>query len=62
MAIAKTEKQYSPSAGDYIYQYILDSEADAANLPKAAPGSMAIVAKKDGPMYMVNASGEWEEF
>lgn len=45
----------------YRNEYILDSTADAASLPKCAPGSVAIVADKDGPVYMVNASGEWKE-
>lgn len=45
----------------YRNEYILDSAADAAALPKCAPGSVAIVADKDGPVYMVNASGQWKE-
>ena len=41
---------------------ILDSADDLAALGKGfAPGSTAMVAAKDGPIYMVNASGEWEE-
>ena len=45
----------------YIHSYVLDSASDAANLPVCAPGSTAMVATKDGAMYMVNASGKWEE-
>lgn len=45
----------------YRNEFILDSAADLANLPKSAPGSVAIVADKDGAVYMVNASGEWKE-
>ena len=41
--------------------YIVDSAADVADLPQCCPGSTAIVAAKDGAMYMVNASGSWEE-
>ena len=44
-----------------IAQYVLDSAADVSSLPAAAAGSTAIVAAKDGPIYMVNASGSWEE-
>jgi hypothetical protein len=39
----------------------MDSADDAANLPKCCVGSTAMVAAKDGALYMVNASGEWEE-
>lgn len=45
----------------YINSYILDSANDVANLPKCAPGSTAMVAAKGGAIYMVNASGSWEE-
>lgn len=38
-------------------KYILDSEADVADLPAAPPGSTAVVA--GGPTYIVNASGAW---
>lgn len=41
---------------------ILDSANDLEDLGSGfAPGSTAMVAAKDGPIYMVNASGEWEE-
>ena len=44
----------------YIEKFVMDAEADFANLPKAAPGSYAVVA--DGSkQYMVNASGQWVE-
>lgn len=40
---------------------ILDTDADLNDLGNAyAPGSIAIVAKKDGNTYMMNASGSWE--
>lgn len=45
----------------YIEKIVMDSEADFANLPEAAPGSYAVVA--DGSKrYMVNASGNWVEY
>lgn len=51
-----------PAAGDiWRNEIIMDSADDAANLPASAPGSVAIVADKDGPVFMVNASGEWKE-
>lgn len=41
---------------------VLDSASDLEALGTGfAPGSTAMVAAKDGPIYMVNASGEWEE-
>ncbi len=45
----------------YRNEFILDSAADVASLPKSAPGSVAVVAAKDGAVYMVNASGQWKE-
>ena len=47
--------------GSLAYQYILDSASDVADLPECPTGSVAVVADKDGAMYMVNASGEWKE-
>ncbi len=47
--------------GVYRSDFVIDSTADVAALPKAAPGSVAIVADKGGAVYMVNASGEWKE-
>lgn len=45
----------------YRNEFILDSASDLASLPKSAPGSVAMVASKDGAVYMVNASGQWKE-
>ena len=45
----------------YRYSIICDSEDDVASLPKGAPSSVAIVAAKNGPVYITNASGEWKE-
>lgn len=51
-----------PAAGDiWRTEIIMDSADDAASLPASAPGSVAIVADKDGSVFMVNASGEWKE-
>lgn len=46
---------------DYVREFVLDSADDVANLPESCPGSKAMVAQKDGAIYMVNASGEWSE-
>ena len=61
MAIKLTNKTYSAAASDFIHNFVLDSAADSANLPDCAPGSTAMVADVGGPVYMVNASGEWKE-
>lgn len=62
MAIKITHSEYVSSEDLYKRACVMDSAADAANLPaKSYPGSVAMVAAKDGPIYMVNASGEWEE-
>lgn len=61
MAIKLIEATYCPCVDDRKRTYVLDSAADVADLPKCCVGSTAIVAAKDGPIYMVNASGNWEE-
>lgn len=61
MAIKLIEKTGCFEAGVCRCEFVMDSAADAANLPKCGPGSTAIVAAKGGGIYMVNASGEWEE-
>ena len=61
MAIKMVHKAWCPCTNDYKKEFILDSAEDAANLPESCPGSTAIVAGKDGAIYMVNASGSWEE-
>ena len=41
---------------------VLDSVSDLASLgTDFAPGSIAMVADKGVPTYMLNASGEWKE-
>lgn len=49
------------SAAEFCREFILDSEADVADLPAAFPGSTAIVADETAAIYMVNASGEWKK-
>ncbi len=61
MAIKAIKKEWCEHLNDNRYQFVIDSVDDAAGLPKCCPGSTAITAAKDGPMYMVNASGSWEE-
>lgn len=61
MAIKMTNSEWCAILNAYRYQFVIDSADDVANLPDCCAGSTAIVAAKDGPMYMVNASGSWEE-
>lgn len=61
MAIKMVGCEWCVIANDHRYSFVLDSDGDVSSLPKCCAGSTAIVADKDGPMYMVNASGEWKE-
>ena len=61
MAYKVVNRTYCISTDAYRYEFVCDSAADVASLPKCCAGSVAIVADKDGPIYMVNASGEWKE-
>lgn len=53
--------QIPAAGGAWRNEIIMDSADDAASLPASAPGSVAIVADKDGAVFMRNASGEWKE-
>jgi hypothetical protein len=61
MAFQMIKSEWCPIANDYRRSFVLDSAADAKNLPKCCAGSTAIVAEKDGSAYLVDASGEWRE-
>jgi hypothetical protein len=61
MAYKLVKREFVPECAAWNCEYVLDSAADKDALPECAPGSTAMVAGKDGPLYMVNASGAWEE-
>lgn len=61
MAFKLINKVFCPYNGAERHEFICDSADDVANLPTCCPGSVAVVADKDGAVYMVNASGEWKE-
>ena len=61
MAIKLIKQERCDAQRSLVNHYIIDSPADVADLPECCVGSTAIVASKDGPIYMVNASGEWKE-
>ena len=61
MAIKMIKSEYCPCVDDYRRDYIVDTEADVANLPQCCTGSSALVVES-GAVYMVNASGVWAVF
>ena len=61
MAIKMIDREYCAFTDDYRCSFVMDSAEDAKDLPKCCTGSTAVATDKDGPLYMVNASGEWEE-
>lgn len=60
MAIKLISSEYCACVNDYRREYICDSDADFANLPKSCVGSTAV--SPSGAVRMVNASGEWVQF
>lgn len=60
MAIKLVNEKYCAFVDDYQCEYIVDSDADFANLPEAAPGSTAL--SPSGAIMVVNASGQWVAF
>jgi hypothetical protein len=62
MAYKIVYSDYAPPAGESYVEIILDDKNDVSNLgTNYSPGSIAMVAKKDGSIYMMNASHVWEE-
>lgn len=60
MAIKLIEEKWAPLVG-HKRKYILDTEADVADLPDSAAGSTAVVIATAN-VYAVNASGQWALF
>lgn len=52
---------YTKDGTILVKEFIVDSDADFANLPKAASGSTAL-CPASGTVMVVNASGEWVKF
>jgi hypothetical protein len=61
MAYEAIKREWNAYVEEYQYEYICDTEADVANLPKCATGSTAMV-REGGKLYMVGADGEWGIF
>ena len=49
---------YTKDGTILVKELIVDSDADFANLPEAAPGSTALCVA-NGIVYIVNARGYW---
>lgn len=58
----KIVRQTTDAQSGVEIKAILDSAADLDTLgTNYSPGSLAVVADKDTPMYMLNASKQWKE-
>jgi hypothetical protein len=49
---------YTKDGTILVKEFIVDSDADFVNLPKAAPGSTAL--SPSGTVMIVDASGNWK--
>ena len=62
MAIKLTERSYVGN-GVYRCDYVMDSDADAANLPAGdAPGSTAYAADETAHVWVKSPSNGWKPF
>lgn len=61
MAIKIIDIQHNRSTQNTIQEFVCDTDADFADLPKCDPGSAAVSAET-GNVYVVNASGDWVPF
>lgn len=61
MSLKLIDEKYNPFPEAVRKEYLCDTDADFADLPKAAPGSTAVSAAT-GNVMVVNASGEWVAF
>ena len=52
------EKYYKTASGVNIEEYLIDTDAEVADLPKAPAGSFAVSAET-GTVFYANSNGEW---
>lgn len=52
------ETYYKTAAGHNIEEYLIDTDAEVADLPNAPAGSFAVSAET-GTVFYANSSGEW---
>ena len=55
------DKRFIPLTNVVMHDYIVDTDEDVANLPKASAGSNA-VSIATGNVFVVNTQGEWVAF
>ena len=58
MAFKMVNENWSSCQGEYMREYILDTEDDVKDLPQDCTGSSALVVET-GNVYIMNASGNW---
>lgn len=61
MAYKMVKREWCVCLKDYTKDFIVDTEAEIADLPACCTGSSALVAES-GAVYIVNASGDWVLF
>lgn len=61
MATKLIDTKVNPWTNKKHQEFICDTDADFANLPKGKPGDTAVSAAT-GNVYVVNASGNWVPF
>ena len=61
MATKLISQEWCPCVNASRKEFICDTDADFANLPKACTGSTAL-SIESGSIRMVNTSGEWVPF
>lgn len=54
------ERYYKTELGHSIEEYLIDTDAELASLPKAPVGSYAI-SVESGKKFFINSSGEWPD-
>ena len=60
MGIKLIEKFYKNGSCERAEQWLIDTDAEAKNLPKAPPGSYAVSAES-GKKFYVKVNGEWDD-
>ena len=55
------DKRFIPLTNQVMYDYIIDTDEDVANLPQSPVGSNA-VSLASGTVFVVNTQGEWVAF
>ena len=55
------DKRFIPLTNQVMYDYIIDTDEDVANLPQSPVGSNA-VSLASGKVFVVNTQGEWVAF